>query len=336
MRLNDFDEVDPWVRARLPICRGRSPSGARRRHRLGRRTDDPGRFGRARRRRRRAALDSSVGHLDAARCPDATGRHPDHGGSHRPAGRCRRRRGQRRGRRPRPMSSRYPSHRRAPGPTRSSSTTSGTASRRRRAPASRSGSPPMAPLLDTPLYVGDELCIPEGATAPAPAPTTTAPPATTAATDLTATRHRRPPAPAATDPATTPPRRHATATHDTADDSARADTESGRGRGADPRDLARRPRGARPHDRQARERSPSVGQQLVLLRRLRHLLRDGQELARRSGRDLRRPALRRPDEHRRRVPPVHARRLGALVADRSGLSELTGAAIRVPFTRGLP
>jgi len=34
---------------------------------------------------------------------------------------------------------------------------------------------------DTPLYVGDELCIPEGATAPAPPPATTQPPTTTAA-----------------------------------------------------------------------------------------------------------------------------------------------------------
>ena len=45
---------------------------------------------------------------------------------------------------------------------------------------------------DTPLYVGDELCIPEGATAPAPAPVTTgapeptAPPQTTSATPPTA------------------------------------------------------------------------------------------------------------------------------------------------------
>ena len=40
---------------------------------------------------------------------------------------------------------------------------------------------------DTPLYVGDELCIPAGATAPAPPPpTTTAPPATTPAPTMTA------------------------------------------------------------------------------------------------------------------------------------------------------
>jgi LysM repeat protein len=40
---------------------------------------------------------------------------------------------------------------------------------------------------DTPLYVGDELCIPVGATAPAPPPTTTQPPATTAAPATTQT-----------------------------------------------------------------------------------------------------------------------------------------------------
>jgi LysM repeat protein len=38
---------------------------------------------------------------------------------------------------------------------------------------------------DTPLYVGDELCIPAGATAPAPPPTTTQPPETTAAPTTT-------------------------------------------------------------------------------------------------------------------------------------------------------
>jgi LysM repeat protein len=39
---------------------------------------------------------------------------------------------------------------------------------------------------DTPLYVGDELCIPAGATAPEPPPTTTQPPTTTAAPAATA------------------------------------------------------------------------------------------------------------------------------------------------------
>jgi hypothetical protein len=52
---------------------------------------------------------------------------------------------------------------------------------------------------DTPLYVGDELCIPVGATAPTPPPTTTAAPQTTAPPPTTA-------APVTTTaPATTPP-----------------------------------------------------------------------------------------------------------------------------------
>ena len=53
---------------------------------------------------------------------------------------------------------------------------------------------------DTPLYVGDELCIPEGATAPAPAPTTTAAPATTAPPETAAAPQTTsaPPTPAPT------------------------------------------------------------------------------------------------------------------------------------------
>jgi len=67
--------------------------------------------------------------------------------------------------------------------------------------------------LDTPLYVGDELCIPEGATAPAPpqttAPPTTAAPETTAAPTVTAAPTTQPPAttaaPVATAQASAPP-----------------------------------------------------------------------------------------------------------------------------------
>jgi hypothetical protein len=55
---------------------------------------------------------------------------------------------------------------------------------------------------DTPLYVGDELCIPAGATAPAPPPQTTAPP-TTAAPQTTAAPVATA-APTTAAPATTP------------------------------------------------------------------------------------------------------------------------------------
>jgi hypothetical protein len=57
----------------------------------------------------------------------------------------------------------------------------------------------------TPLYVGDELCIPEGATAPAPAPTTTAAPETTAAPPPPASTVPPTPATTAAAPPTTPP-----------------------------------------------------------------------------------------------------------------------------------
>ena len=55
-----------------------------------------------------------------------------------------------------------PSRQRALAPTPSSSTTTGTASPHRRVPPSRSGWQPTGRQPDTPLYVGDELCIPRG------------------------------------------------------------------------------------------------------------------------------------------------------------------------------
>ncbi len=89
---------------------------------------------------------------------------------------------------------------------------------------------------DTPLYVGDELCIPVGATAPAPAPTTTAAAQTTAAppTDgaaATASDHSAPAAPARTC-------RHDAACHDATADGCGTAAQPGRGGSADPRDLA--------------------------------------------------------------------------------------------------
>jgi hypothetical protein len=54
--------------------------------------------------------------------------------------------------------------------------------------------------VDTPLFAGDELCIPAGASAPAAPPATTAPPVTTAPPATTAP----PPTAAPTDPPTTP------------------------------------------------------------------------------------------------------------------------------------
>ncbi len=64
--------------------------------------------------------------------------------------------------------------------------------------------------IDSPLYVGDELCIPAGATAPAPppttaAPTTTAPPATTAAPTTAAPTTVPPPPPTTATPVTAAP-----------------------------------------------------------------------------------------------------------------------------------
>ncbi len=59
---------------------------------------------------------------------------------------------------------------------------------------------------ETPLYVGDELCIPAGAKAPAPPPTTTQPPTTTAApTTLAPTTTQAPVTTPAPPPPTQPP-----------------------------------------------------------------------------------------------------------------------------------
>ena len=90
---------------------------------------------------------------------------------------------------------------------------------------------------DTPLYVGDELCIPEGATAPAPAPTTTAAAQTTAAPPTTAP----PPPPPTTAPPPPPPAPVATTPPATTPPPTAAATaaQPGRGGSADPRDLAR-------------------------------------------------------------------------------------------------
>jgi hypothetical protein len=63
--------------------------------------------------------------------------------------------------------------------------------------------------VDTPLYAGDELCIPAGASAPAPPPSTTVPPATTVAPDTTVppstVAPTNPPTTAAPPPTTQPP-----------------------------------------------------------------------------------------------------------------------------------
>ena len=197
-----------------------------------------------------------------------------------------------------------PSRRRAPARTPSSSTTSGTASPRPRAPASRSGWPPTAPLPTRRCTSATSSASRRAPTAPAaPPPTTTArrrrrprrrrpprprhrrrrrPPAATAATR----RHRRPPPAGDRRPA---------ATIAGARRSSPAQVEA-LIREIWPDDLEERAA----HHRQARERPAPEGPQLVLLRRVRHLLRDGQELARRPGRDVRRAAARRPDEHRGR------------------------------------
>ncbi len=58
---------------------------------------------------------------------------------------------------------------------------------------------------DTPLYVGDELCIPAGATAPAPPPATTVPPTTAAPATTSAQAPAPAPAAAAVPPATQAP-----------------------------------------------------------------------------------------------------------------------------------
>ena len=57
---------------------------------------------------------------------------------------------------------------------------------------------------DTPLYVGDELCIPEGATAPAPPPTTQPPTTTAAPTTTQAPATTQPPTTTAPAPVVTP------------------------------------------------------------------------------------------------------------------------------------
>ena len=99
---------------------------------------------------------------------------------------------------------------------------------------------------DTPLYVGDELCIPEGATAPAPA----------AGDDRCARAHRT----TADDvchaadrgaDVSSGPGRHDGSTDGPAYQLTRSCAEYRGGRGRDSRDLARRPRGASRCHRQA-------------------------------------------------------------------------------------
>ena len=114
---------------------------------------------------------------------------------------------------------------------------------------------------DTPLYVGDELCIPAGATAPGPPPTTQprcvaapAAPATTVPPRRRSRprRRRRPPHRATTAaPVHGPARRHRRATADHAAPCVPAPAPDATRRGDHPRGLARRPRGA--------SRSPSPG-----------------------------------------------------------------------------
>ena len=242
------------------------------------------------------------------------------------------------------MRSRRGASPRAPARTPSSPTTSGTASRR----------PPGASVdewlaannatADTPLYVGDELCIPAGATAPEPR----RPP-------RPRRRPRRPAATAAADPApdSRPSRRRRRRPHRGA---ARSRRRPGRRpppapRRTDPRrravdrgavrrdaDEQRQPRRhAGPAEVEAiiREIWPDdlEVRALCIAKREANLRADlnnwccygvfalyfdyvADDLRahvrhRRAGRPVR-----RPDEHRPRLPDVPARRLGPLVADR--------------------
>ena len=202
----------------------------------------------------------------------------------------------------RPRSWRSPSNRPVPGRTPSCSTTSGTASRSRRAPASTSGWSPTTPRPTRRCTSATSCASPPVPLPRRPPPTTTpAPDDDVATTEPPATTTPPTPAPVATEPATTPaPAVAAPPATPPPTPPAPAPADQRQRRGTDPRDLARRPRGPGGHDRQARERPAAVGQQLVLLRRLRHLLRDGQELARRPRRHVCPAAVRRSDEHPRR------------------------------------
>ena len=199
-----------------------------------------------------------------------------------------------------------PPSRRAPARTPSSPTTTGTASRSRPASASQKWLAANNATADTPLYVGDELCIPVGATAPAPPPATTQPP-------QPRPPRRRPQAPSRRQaPVTTPrpapvatPAPPATPAAAPAAPAAvarpgRAGATARQRRGADPGDLARRPRGAGAHHRQARERPEPERAQLLLLRGVRHLLRDGQELPPADGHHVGRSSCSTPGRTSRR------------------------------------
>ena len=85
-------------------------------------------------------------------------------------------------------------------------------------------------------------------------------------------------------------------------------------------------------DRQARERPAARAlQQLVLLRRVRHLLRHGQRASWPTSASRRPSNSRRPHEHRRPPTTLYtALRLGPLGADRPRLTDRT---VRVPFGR---
>ena len=174
---------------------------------------------------------------------------------------------------------------------------------------------PLAEILEangatssTPLYPGTTICLPAGASTPAPPPADhrRADHDRRSDDDRCADDHRR-----ADD--------HRCADHDrSSDHDGYVIAGRPRGRQADhPRRLARRARGASTRDRLPREQVRADRQELLLLRPLPDLLERPQELARRHRDHQRSTAVRPRDECSGRLRPVPAcGRLGSLGADR--------------------
>ncbi len=175
---------------------------------------------------------------------------------------------------------------------------------------------------DSPLYVGDELCIPPGAQAPAPPPPpTTEPPAATAApTTQAAAPTQAPatmaapvvtPAPTAASVVTQPRRPPHPDTRAIAADPGR----SGRCRDDHPRGVAGRARGTGADDRPARELvAPRGLQRDMLLRVVPDPFPGEPHVPRHAGHHVGRPTPRRPDQRHCGVCDVPAVGLDA-VAD---------------------
>ncbi len=169
--------------------------------------------------------------------------------------------------------------------------------------------------VDTPLFPGKTICLPDGATVPAP-PTTAAPTPTPTTAPATAPRRHRPPTtapPTTAAPATTV---KPVVTYPTISAAAAAQII----RDVWPDDLE-----GRAIEIATRESTLIVDrEELVLLRVVPDQLGTAQSVARRSRGHEPRSALRRGDERTRRVHPLPAiRRLGSVDLNPVGNSGLS-------------